>query len=290
MQGAMMVLDDMDVCISWFVGEAINHRGPKFATSVSSKTMKKNMEKFKETGIHPDLERAHLDRMKDQAIRPLPDMDPNRPFVFMDINIGHRPAGRLVFELFEDMIPMGVDQLKNQLLPGSRNGLAGCCCHKLIPHYAAFFGNSGPDSSNGLVRICPNNVLRTVEAGTISVSFEAGEVVGRVHLGKEVLEKINETSVTPDDSPTQRIVVTNCGATNMNGDHEALEAAQQALQVGMGLASEDSKAGGAGPSGSTAARASGSGAAGGSGKAKSKMLDAMLGDLSGSDSDSSDEE
>lgn len=41
-----------------FVGEAIAHRSGRAKTSYTSKELKKNMEKFLETGVHPDLERA----------------------------------------------------------------------------------------------------------------------------------------------------------------------------------------------------------------------------------------
>jgi hypothetical protein len=41
-----------------FVGEAIAHRSGRAKSSYTNKELKKNMEKFLETGVHPDLERA----------------------------------------------------------------------------------------------------------------------------------------------------------------------------------------------------------------------------------------
>jgi hypothetical protein len=84
------------ICDCRFVGEAIAHRSGKPSTSVSSKQMKKNMEKFVTTGMHPELEKAHLERMRDHSNKPLPELDQNRPFVFMDISIANKPAGGLM--------------------------------------------------------------------------------------------------------------------------------------------------------------------------------------------------
>ena len=75
------------------MGDAIAHRKGGKGPTVTGKSMKKNMEKFLATGVHPELERAHLDRMKDHASRPLPEHDQNRPFVFMDLSVGSKPIG-----------------------------------------------------------------------------------------------------------------------------------------------------------------------------------------------------
>lgn len=40
------------------------------------------------------------------------------------------------------------------------------------------------------------------------------QVVGRVHRGLEILEKVNESAVDPDDLPLQRITITSCGLTD----------------------------------------------------------------------------
>ena len=40
------------------------------------------------------------------------------------------------------------------------------------------------------------------------------QVVGRVHRGLDILEKVNESAVDPDDLPLQRITITSCGLTD----------------------------------------------------------------------------
>lgn len=55
------------------------------------KQLKKNLEKFAETGVHPEIERLRQER--NNAIPALPDLDINRPFVFLDISVGNKPLG-----------------------------------------------------------------------------------------------------------------------------------------------------------------------------------------------------
>jgi hypothetical protein len=73
-------------------------------------------------------------------VKALPDHDPHRSFVFMDISIGSKAAGRLIIELYDDIIPLGANHLKNRCLSGSHVGLKGSTMDRLVPHYAAFFG------------------------------------------------------------------------------------------------------------------------------------------------------
>lgn len=42
------------------MGEAIAHRSSRQKSSYTNKELKKNMEKFLETGVHPDMERAKV--------------------------------------------------------------------------------------------------------------------------------------------------------------------------------------------------------------------------------------
>lgn len=44
--------------------------------------------------------------------------------------------GRLVIELFEDIVPVAANHFRNRCMPGSSAGLAGSHFHKLLPHYA----------------------------------------------------------------------------------------------------------------------------------------------------------
>lgn len=51
------------------------------------------MEVFLETGVHPHLQRVQQDAGSSDVLTPLPDPDPSRPHVFMDITVDNKPAG-----------------------------------------------------------------------------------------------------------------------------------------------------------------------------------------------------
>eukprot|EP00955_Chlamydomonas_euryale_P044059 352800-Chlamydomonas_euryale.AAC.5 len=49
-------------------------------------------------------------------------------------------AGRLVIELFDDVIPTAAAHFRNRCMPGSHIGIAGLSVNKLVPFYAVFLG------------------------------------------------------------------------------------------------------------------------------------------------------
>jgi hypothetical protein len=74
-----------------FCGDAISVRSGRAKSTYTGKDLKKNMEKFLATGVHPELERAKQE--SSSLVVPLPDLDVTRPFVFLDISIDNKPAG-----------------------------------------------------------------------------------------------------------------------------------------------------------------------------------------------------
>ncbi|PNW72500.1 hypothetical protein CHLRE_16g686173v5 [Chlamydomonas reinhardtii] len=249
--------------------------------------------------MHPELERMRQEHTL--QIPALPDLDINRPFVFMDIAVANKPMGRLVIELFEDHVPQAVTHFRNRCMPGSAAGLAGTAFHKLLPRFA-LYGGRNPRASDG-VRLPSNPHIRAVEGGLVAVGLDgedvvllldralaldsSHQVVGRVHKGREMLDKVGDLrTLPPDDAPAQRVTITRCGPTDRHGTHEALE---------------DAAGGAAG----AAARAQSAAArlAEASAEARSSVLDALSEGLkrkrkpaaaaaadTGSDSDEEDEE
>ena len=65
-----------------------------------------------------------------------------------------------------------------------------------------------------LLRVCPCLLL----------AFPPPQVVGRVHLGKDVLEQLNDVAVGPDSVPFLKVGIVRCGPTNSKGDFENVEA------------------------------------------------------------------
>ncbi|GLC77152.1 hypothetical protein PLESTF_001891900 [Pleodorina starrii] len=235
-----------------FCGDAVSVRR-KAAPHDTAKNIKRNLDKFLETGVHPEIERARQERAN--QLPALPDLDVHRPFVFLDITLAGKPLGRLVVEMFDDVVPVAANHFRNRCMPGSAAGLAGTAFHKLLPRYALHGGlrgggggggrpGAGASSSlsgDGGVRLQPNSQLRAVEGGLVAVALSGDEVVisldraldldrthqvvGRIHRGAELLTSLGDLRTLPDDSPAQRLAVARAGPTNHLGSHEELTGA-----------------------------------------------------------------
>ncbi|GBF98906.1 hypothetical protein Rsub_11544 [Raphidocelis subcapitata] len=308
-----------------FEGDAIGVRG-KVKVGLTGKEMRRNMEKYLETGVHPEIERAQREAAADRdgGHVSLPDHDPHRPFVFWDLTVDNKPAGRLVIELYEDLHPAGALHLRNRCLPGATAGLQGVAFSKLLRNYAIFGGKS---PAAALPSLRPSRYLRASELGAVSVSNDGTEVavalgrsltldathqvVGRVHLGREALEALADLDTTANDAPLQRIRIAKCGATNALGAHDTLDESakkETAEQAAARLAEESAAtkasimdaltegmrgqrraaADGAGPSTSGAGPSGAAGGGGGGGAAAGGrgQKRSMLDALAGLDSDS----
>eukprot|EP00199_Chlamydomonas_sp_CCMP681_P002841 CAMPEP_0119105896 /NCGR_PEP_ID=MMETSP1180-20130426/3736_1 /TAXON_ID=3052 ORGANISM="Chlamydomonas cf sp, Strain CCMP681" /NCGR_SAMPLE_ID=MMETSP1180 /ASSEMBLY_ACC=CAM_ASM_000741 /LENGTH=313 /DNA_ID=CAMNT_0007091073 /DNA_START=26 /DNA_END=967 /DNA_ORIENTATION=+ len=219
-----------------FCGDAIGVRGGR-PTGLTGKDIKKNMQTFIETGIHPDVVSSRA-QAKADSIPPLPEHDANREFMFLELKQGGEDLGRLVIELYGDHIAVGANHLRNRCLPGSKAGLTGCTIHKLQQNYAIWLGKN-PAASEGM-RIQSNPKLRHVDIGAVSISFSGDEVaislgralvldsthqvVGQVHKGLDILEGLNHTAINHNDVPLRPIKVTKTGTTNAAGAYEELDA------------------------------------------------------------------
>ncbi|BDA45262.1 probable peptidyl-prolyl cis-trans isomerase E [Coccomyxa sp. Obi] len=219
-----------------FVGDAKDVREGRKKLFPTTKDMKKNMEIYKRTGRHPALE----GNRNSDSLPPLPERDMNRPHIFIDVQQGNDTLGRLVVEVFEDQAPLAARHLINRCREGTTDTLQLTSVHRLLPDMAMFFGTSRGYKGSG-VRVRRYERLHHNHAGVVSLSGDGSEVaisltkalsldsgyqvVGRVHKGLEILEKINESAVDPDDLPLQRITITSCGLTDAQGTHESLEEA-----------------------------------------------------------------
>ena len=72
----------------------MNVRSGRKRSTYTSKELRKDMEVFLQTGQHPHLQRAQQQAANsNDVLTPLPDPDPSRPHVFMDITVDNKPAG-----------------------------------------------------------------------------------------------------------------------------------------------------------------------------------------------------
>jgi hypothetical protein len=76
-----------------FCGEAISARSGRKRATYTGKELKKDMEVFLQTGVHPHLQRVQQDAGSNEVMVALPDPDPSRPHVFLDITVDNKPAG-----------------------------------------------------------------------------------------------------------------------------------------------------------------------------------------------------
>lgn len=294
-----------------FCGEAIGSRAK--AKGYGGKDMKKDMETFLATGVHPEVERARL--AQQEIIPVLPERSTQRQHVFMDIAVNKQIKGRLIIELFDDIAPVAVLHFRNRCSEGASDSFKGTAIHKLVKDMGAFGGLSSKYREG--VHMKRYMQLRHSEAGLASVSLQGDEfcittgralmmdethqVVGRVHAGQELLELFNNMKSDVNDAPQHRLRVARCGFTNADGtleDYDSLGAgsggnkteteqeaaarvkleaakARESVRLALQTGLEASGSKRKVPEG-------GNGAAVGGGAAKKGMLDSMLGDISSS--------
>jgi hypothetical protein len=68
-------------------------------------------------GVHPEVQKAQ-ERARKDSVPSLPIHDPNRDHVLLEIAVGGRVLGRLVIELFNDLLPAGSNHLRNRRATG----------------------------------------------------------------------------------------------------------------------------------------------------------------------------
>lgn len=133
-----------------------------------------DLEKFLETGVHPDFER----NQGQAAVTSLPEQSTTRPYVFMEFAVDKQtvgaeqccspsllalrrrntpsggggargaqaaskprppaaaPAGRVAIELFEDVAPIAVALFQSRCVDGASDTFAGTRVHQILPQMA----------------------------------------------------------------------------------------------------------------------------------------------------------
>jgi len=166
-----------------------------------------------------------------------------RPIVFMDINIGETPAGRLKMELFSDIVPKTAENFR-QLCTGefrvnSRpQGYKGATFHRVVPNFMcqggdflkgdgtgsfSIYGDKFPDENfqekhtgPGLLSMAnsgPNTNGCQFFVTTAKCDFLDGKhvVFGKVIDGILTLRKIENVATGPNNRPKLVVKITECG-------------------------------------------------------------------------------
>ncbi|KII84856.1 hypothetical protein PLICRDRAFT_45677 [Plicaturopsis crispa FD-325 SS-3] len=166
-----------------------------------------------------------------------------RPVVFMDINIGETPAGRLKMELFSDIVPKTAENFR-QLCTGEYRvnsrpqGYKNATFHSVVPNFMcqggdflkgdgtgsfSIYGDKFPDENfeekhtgPGLLSMAnsgPNTNGCQFFITTAKCDFLDNKhvVFGKVVDGMLTLRKIENVPTGPNNRPKLTVKITECG-------------------------------------------------------------------------------
>ncbi|XP_022660834.1 peptidyl-prolyl cis-trans isomerase H-like [Varroa jacobsoni] len=170
--------------------------------------------------------------------------DPNNPVVFFDITIGTTEVGRMVIELFADVVPKTAENFRQFCTgeyrrDGVPQGYKGCSFHRVIKDFMIQGGDFVNNDGTGLMSIYgglkfadEKFALKHDAAGLLSMAnsgkdtngcqffitcakcdFLDGKhvVFGRVLDGLLVMRKIENVPTGANNKPKIPVVISQCG-------------------------------------------------------------------------------
>jgi cyclophilin family peptidyl-prolyl cis-trans isomerase len=182
--------------------------------------------------MHPEVKRMREAEAMGRPMPPLPTPLRSRPHIFFQFSINRKDVGRVVVELFDDILPAPARHVQARCTSAARDTFAGTCIHKILGGTSIYGGKSRHYTD--VVSMKRDSSLRHVAAGTLSVSEDGGElcfslakalqlddthqVIGQITKGREIIERIAQiTTKGGDDFPSQPVVVEKCGLTDADG-------------------------------------------------------------------------
>ncbi|KAG9121569.1 Multifunctional pyrimidine synthesis protein CAD [Ceratobasidium sp. 392] len=157
--------------------------------------------------------------------------------VFFDINIGDTPAGRIVFKLYDDVVPKTAKNFRELAIKSEGQGYAGSPFHRVIPNFMlqggdftrgngtggrSIYGDKFPDENfqtkhtkPGLLSMAnsgPNTNGSQFFITTVPTSWLDGKhvVFGEVVEGMDVV-KLVEAQGSESGKTKATIKITKCG-------------------------------------------------------------------------------
>ncbi|CAM9739648.1 unnamed protein product, partial [Phaeothamnion confervicola] len=135
------------------------------------------------------------------------------PRAFMDVAIGGKPAGRLVFKLFQQQVPITAENFRalctgEKTVDGRRAAYAGSVFHRIIPGFAAQGGDyERGDGTGG----------RSVYAGTPAADA-AGKFADEAFMRHDRRGLLSMANCGPNSNGSQ-FFITLAPALHLNGKH-----------------------------------------------------------------------
>ena len=172
----------------------------------------------------------------------LPPPSPLRPYVFLQFSVGKKIIGKVVIEVFDDIVPTAAKYFISRCLAGSTGSAEDClmgkrvtrvlrgvcfvCDINKLPENATRVSPKAEPSlrhcEQGAVSIrCDGNDLCIALAATLPQYDVTHQVFGRViQTSMDVVENIADVSTTADDQPAKTIVISRTGKTDAHGEVE----------------------------------------------------------------------
>lgn len=207
-----------------FVSDSLAARSGR-SRGFSSKDRRKELEHYQTTGVLPSTS-----GQDEGSLPQVPESKHSRTHVFFDYSISGKQVGRVVIELFEDIVP-------SPALLFTSSATQGDFQHTRVDKILrgmAIFGGKTPN--RGTMKIKVDSSLRHVDGGLVSISRSGNgyaitmsralhldptyQVIGKVTKGLNVVDDICSFQTKADDSPVQVIKIDNCGTTDSQGTVE----------------------------------------------------------------------
>ena len=166
-----------------------------------------------------------------RPLPPLPQPSRSRPHVYFQLSINRKDAGKIVIELFDDLLSAPARHFQTRCTNQARDTFSGTRVHKIFSGATIFGGLSPKYEENSLMK--RESTLRHVAPGAVSISSDGSEfcislakalqlddthqVVGQIVKGMEVAERVANLATRADDVPCQTVYIERCGLTDCEG-------------------------------------------------------------------------